>query len=739
MTRRRKVYRRQNFLHQPSGEYRRSAKSLGWMIASLAAVLLFNPAARGQEKACCSITAIDARAGLVSAKVNETSQSFQFKPNSPTLLSSMRVGEGVYANFSTRQVSLDGKTICCTIVGMDPAPQPQAPVAKPPSSPQPSQSPKPPSPSKPNALPPSIPAPPTSGTNPACCVVTSANAPARLVTAKENSNGQGFEFSAPNSLPIENLHPGQPVWANFKARKVSLDGHTACCDIVSLVATGAAPSAQPNTPSASASSSTQRATPAGANSDTGTTPEKAIVSSPSTSVRNTLPGPITNSGAGATTPNQGAAPLAFISSVTCSNSVASGAPIHCKVTSLAGQIPVTSSDNHVAFFPGGTLTVSSAIGGTTSFDVLTIGIAEPASVIVTLTGSNGSIPSTVILQPAAIENFGCSSASVIDSSTPLQSSCKFSVGSPSGVIAVRLTAPAPAAGLSIPLKFPAGSVSSNTPASISVPGNSDSGYLSIPFSNSSAPQSLTVAAVDPLTGTESSTVLQTVAPHIVSFGCSTASAIDRSTPTQNQCQVVTGSSGTATVIAHLDMPVGPAGNSLSLQFPGANFATGTPNTIPIQGNTDWGFLPMTFGNTLVAQAAPVSAIDPATGTKSSTQLALVPPQPQTISFLDANNTVITSISGVPVGGQSFTVSVALNGQTPQSGMSVPAQYSGPPQAGSNNATTAVLGPSQIQVAGLAKQFSFNVKVNPCDPDVVTPPCRATVTIGGVTASLLVNP
>src|SRR2546426_530740 len=104
---------------------------------------LFCNQAKAQAPACCSITSVDARAGLVSAKVNATGQSFQFKPNSAALLSSLRVGEGVYANFSSRQVSLDGKTICCTIVAVGPAPPSQPPIAKPPSSPQSGPLPKP--------------------------------------------------------------------------------------------------------------------------------------------------------------------------------------------------------------------------------------------------------------------------------------------------------------------------------------------------------------------------------------------------------------------------------------------------------------------------------------------------------------------------------------------------------------------------------------------------------------------
>jgi hypothetical protein len=69
-----------------------------------------------QTTPCCVITSINLRAGLASAKVNATGKTFQFKPSNSALLSSMKVGEAVYANFKTRQVSLDGKTPFGSIV-----------------------------------------------------------------------------------------------------------------------------------------------------------------------------------------------------------------------------------------------------------------------------------------------------------------------------------------------------------------------------------------------------------------------------------------------------------------------------------------------------------------------------------------------------------------------------------------------------------------------------------------------
>jgi len=96
--------------------------------------LLF-PAARGQDKPCCSITSIDARSGTASAKVNATGQTFTFRVTDAKLISSLKVGQGVYANFGAKQVSLDGRAACCAISAMQPA---QASNAPPQTAPLPS-------------------------------------------------------------------------------------------------------------------------------------------------------------------------------------------------------------------------------------------------------------------------------------------------------------------------------------------------------------------------------------------------------------------------------------------------------------------------------------------------------------------------------------------------------------------------------------------------------------------------
>ena len=64
---------------------------------------------------CCAITAIDARTGVISAKETASGKTFEFKARNPMMVATLKVGQGVYANFATNQVSLDGRTVCCTL------------------------------------------------------------------------------------------------------------------------------------------------------------------------------------------------------------------------------------------------------------------------------------------------------------------------------------------------------------------------------------------------------------------------------------------------------------------------------------------------------------------------------------------------------------------------------------------------------------------------------------------------
>jgi hypothetical protein len=90
--------------------------------------LVVTDKAAGNEP-CCSITAIDAKAGIATALDPKTKRSFQFRIdryepingyepiNSARLLASLTMGQKVWADFTTQKVSIDGAHPCCAMLG----------------------------------------------------------------------------------------------------------------------------------------------------------------------------------------------------------------------------------------------------------------------------------------------------------------------------------------------------------------------------------------------------------------------------------------------------------------------------------------------------------------------------------------------------------------------------------------------------------------------------------------------
>src|SRR3989454_10608079 len=88
-----------------------------WCLAALGLLLLLlttTPRAEAQGPSS-QITAINHQTGVVTAEVKATRQTFEFRVNDAALFKSLSIGQGVYPNFQTRQVSLDGKTPSGTI------------------------------------------------------------------------------------------------------------------------------------------------------------------------------------------------------------------------------------------------------------------------------------------------------------------------------------------------------------------------------------------------------------------------------------------------------------------------------------------------------------------------------------------------------------------------------------------------------------------------------------------------
>lgn len=67
--------------------------------------------------ACCSIVRIEAAAAVVTARETATGFTFRFHIRSRRLLTSLKVGQPVWADFVAKTVKLkaDDRTACCSI------------------------------------------------------------------------------------------------------------------------------------------------------------------------------------------------------------------------------------------------------------------------------------------------------------------------------------------------------------------------------------------------------------------------------------------------------------------------------------------------------------------------------------------------------------------------------------------------------------------------------------------------
>jgi Cu/Ag efflux protein CusF len=154
---------------------------------------------------CCRITGM-AAGGLVTAQETATGKTFQFQVTNQVLLKSLRVGQKVYADFGTQQVSVDGASPCCGIVSAAGGPTGTTKL-------------------------PGAPMPTVHGGTP-CCGITGMAA-GGLVTAQDTATGKTFQFQVTNQVLAKSLRVGQKVYADFGTQQVSVDGISPCCGIVS--------------------------------------------------------------------------------------------------------------------------------------------------------------------------------------------------------------------------------------------------------------------------------------------------------------------------------------------------------------------------------------------------------------------------------------------------------------------------------------------------------------------------
>ena len=204
---------------------------------------------RNAGKTPCRITSINAKTGVVTAsiidggtttvKASSGGQSFRFLVKDAALLSSLKEGQEIFADFNAQEVftSASGQVLRLGGILTDSFGKSSAGPAGGTNPVGPVDAGRPIGPvDGGRPIGPVDAAKLGNAANPVepCCSITSINAATGVVTAQEKATGRSFQFQVSNSALLKSLKAGQPVWANFSTQKVSVDGAQPCCSIVSL-------------------------------------------------------------------------------------------------------------------------------------------------------------------------------------------------------------------------------------------------------------------------------------------------------------------------------------------------------------------------------------------------------------------------------------------------------------------------------------------------------------------------
>ena len=95
-------------------------KELSFFVCSAFALFLLSVSIVNAQAPGGTITAVDAKTGVITGKVNSTGQVFTFTLANKALLNGVHPGQGVFVNLAKKQVSLDGKQPHGTILTLPP-------------------------------------------------------------------------------------------------------------------------------------------------------------------------------------------------------------------------------------------------------------------------------------------------------------------------------------------------------------------------------------------------------------------------------------------------------------------------------------------------------------------------------------------------------------------------------------------------------------------------------------------
>lgn len=465
-------------------------------------------------KPAAHIIGLNAASRMVTARVDSSGQTFQFQVSNPAWFDSLQIGQGVWANFKTKQISLNGKTQSGTIVSVGPVDgsRPVGPVdASRPVGPVDAAK----------------PVGPVDAVKPSARII-GINATTGIVTARVNSTGQTFQFQVKNSAQLKSLQSGQAVWANFRTQQISLDGRTPTGTIVSVGPVdglkpigpvdaarpvGPVDEARPITPTnAGKNSNVRRSTPAGPqgagdslNSQGNTMFDRASYAS----------GGLSSNGQASTAPSQSAG-------LTCSTSpehmgklvaqgvmIPSGATIYCRFQlaretfhpgAQEGEVAISTNTPSITNNPPRSVTLTPSLnplsGPYADFQISTKAISQTVQLRITARYARTSTSTTVTLARAAISYFTCHPGFPWGR----WGSCTVPViqgivGGNDGDFYFGLTAPADPDGLSIQVKTNYG-----YSGHVLVPGSSYEDVVVFPAQPVGKETPVSVSLADPLDG-----------------------------------------------------------------------------------------------------------------------------------------------------------------------------------------------------------------------------------------------
>ena len=676
---------------------------------------LQRPAAKSQSVAklpapSSRVTSIDSSTGVVTAVVNSTGQTFQFRVTDPAQLKSLVAGQGVFANLKTSQVSFDGKTPAGTIIALGPVDgaKPLGPVdgAKPLGSVDVAKPAGPVDGAKPLG--------PVDGLKTPAAQIAQIDSATGIVTARETSTGRTIQFRLADSAALKTVAPGQGVYVNYKAGQISLDGKSPAGTIIGL---GPVDGAKPLGP-------VDGAKPLG----------RVDVAKPAGPVDGAKPlGPVD----GLKTP---AAPAAEVVRVDSATGVAIGRE---KATGRQFMFHIVDPSAAKSLAPGKGVYVNykagqvSLDGKTPAGPILMIGRAMNAPGATQTTGSaqnaGGLMPNgqtaTATLQS---DTLACSTKRghmgkpvaqnvMVPSGAPIY--CRFQLPSrglmpPDRQVALSYSPPGA-------LWYPPQSAQLALPSG-SLQGPNQGPYADFQINTRAIPQTVPLTISASLSSQSASTTVTLVRAAIWMFDCDQTYITHT---TACDIPVIGGQLGGGyenPLVVILTAPADPDGVSLSLST-----SYGYSGLVSVAGGSNYGW-PLVPAQP-VGKETPfsVSIVDPLDGNTHTINGLLEPPVVTEIWF---GTYGVTSLSGVPLDGEQVQVNLYLNGGTPADGTPLQIQYGGTPNLISGPATVPFLQSTSWS------QMTFPVTVLPCG----VPPCQVTVTAGNSaltskTATLTVNP